>query len=187
MVPNYFPRWSHLLLLPMTSIRPPLPVSWQHPVALLWFSHGTWRGLWFVMGSNGLFTDCLRQRNGWAGWVHGMETGGNFQKIGGVETVFTQKDELETLVSQRVSSRYKPHSGLIWVDALGLPWGPSWLPESDLMLSKLSPYAHKLQGWACFESLALPILEHSMFSNCCTVSLRGWSLEIHSFGQPISV
>lgn len=85
------------------------------------------------MGSNGLFTDCLRQRNGWAGWVHGMENGGNFQKIGGVETIFTQKDELETLVSQRVSSRYKPHSGLIWVDALGLPWGPSWLPESDLM------------------------------------------------------
>ena len=50
-----------------------------------------------------------------------MENGGNFQKIGGVETIFTQKDELETLVSQRVSSRYKPHSGLIWVDALGLP------------------------------------------------------------------
>lgn len=85
---------------------------------------------------NGLFTDCLRQRNGWAGWVDGMENGRNFQKIGGVETIFTQKDELETLVSQRVSSRYRPHSGLIWVDALGLPWRPSWLPESDLHSSE---------------------------------------------------
>lgn len=74
------------------------------------------------MGSkNGLFTDCLRQRNGQAGWVDGMENGGNFQKIGGVETIFIQKDELETLVPERVSARYRPHSGLIWADALGPP------------------------------------------------------------------
>lgn len=81
------------------------------------------------------------------------------------------------------------------------PWASlGWYPRTPLKafmvawswpseLSKCSPYGRKLLGWACFGSLALPTLEHSMFSNCCSglchESGRG-SLETHSFGHPIS-
>lgn len=69
------------------------------------------------------FTDCLRQWNGWDGWIGSMEYHGNFQKIGeGVETIFTEKDEqLEIPVSQTVIASHRPHPGLLWADTLGPP------------------------------------------------------------------
>lgn len=83
------------------------------------------------------FTDCLRQWNGWDGWIGSMEYHGNFQKIGeGVETIFTEKDEqLEIPVSQTVIASHRPHPGLLWADTLGPPWRPLWLPDPDLQSS----------------------------------------------------
>lgn len=110
------------LYSPWPCVRAP---QCQHPTAtcaLLCIPNGAFYGLQFVLGSKkALFTGCLRQWNGWEGWVGGLEDRGSFQKIRGLETVFTQEDEqLEISVSQTIvlaSAHTLGFSGLI-------PWDP---------------------------------------------------------------
>lgn len=189
MVPSYFPQWSHLLLLPMTSIRPPtasVPTAPSSPALIL-----TWRLAWSLIchGLKKWFIYWLLETEEWMGWM-----GRWYGKWWKFPENWRSRDHLHPerwTGNSSISESQCQIQTTLWASLGWCPRTPlkafmvAWVWPS--WLSKPSPYAHKLQGWACFESLALPILEHSMFSNCCAVSLRGWSLETHSFGQPISV